>query len=258
MTETYACSACKETKPRGAFYEYLNKKSSRPVTYECRDCKRKSRSAETFKRALKAHEATCDWCLWPKRLVADGICAECLASEGVHFCERCKTSLPEEHFASPTETICKTCIQAMFEFSLGEVELKPPRPPPTASNFEPPPEARRGERCAWGRKRVTDSSWSQERKLLEHLLRHKYGIGTDEYYQMLAAQDGKCAVCKQAPRGRRRLFVDHDHVTGAVRGLLCGGCNSGLGFFKDSAANLAAAIDYLKKKGPTAGDREPL
>ena len=75
MTETYICSACKETKPRGAFYEYINKKSSRPVTYECRECKKKSRSAEPFKRALKAHSTTCDWCLWPKRLVAAGTAA---------------------------------------------------------------------------------------------------------------------------------------------------------------------------------------
>ena len=48
---------------------------------------------------------------------------------------------------------------------------------------------------------------------------------TWEHYQtMLAAQGGRCAICRRLPNGRR-LEADHDHVTGKVRGLLCNGCN---------------------------------
>lgn len=52
---------------------------------------------------------------------------------------------------------------------------------------------------------------------------------------------GLCALCRAAPA----VHVDHDHVTGKVRGLLCFNCNGGLGQFKDRIDVLQAAVDYL-------------
>jgi hypothetical protein len=54
---------------------------------------------------------------------------------------------------------------------------------------------------------------------------------------MLLTQGGICAICKGAPAAR----VDHDHVTGAVRALLCFNCIGGLGQFKDDPTFLHAA-----------------
>jgi Recombination endonuclease VII len=70
---------------------------------------------------------------------------------------------------------------------------------------------------------------------------------------MLQAQDGKCAICalvfdvgSTARKGvARRPHIDHDHSTDEVRGLLCHGCNVGLGWFRDSPAALIAAAEYL-------------
>jgi len=71
-----------------------------------------------------------------------------------------------------------------------------------------------------------------------------YGITSVEYDAMLARQGGVCAVCGTAQTDRR-LAVDHDHVTGRVRGLLCNACNRGLGYFADDRTRLMAAAAYL-------------
>jgi hypothetical protein len=59
-----------------------------------------------------------------------------------------------------------------------------------------------------------------------------YGITEEEYQRLFRLQGGRCAICRRVPRGRR-LAVDHDHITGEPRGLLCGGegnnnCNWGM------------------------------
>jgi len=64
---------------------------------------------------------------------------------------------------------------------------------------------------------------------------------------MLTKQGGVCLVCFCPPAGKR-LAVDHDHVTGAVRGLLHIRCNAGLGQFDDDPALLRQAADYLEGK----------
>lgn len=77
--------------------------------------------------------------------------------------------------------------------------------------------------------------------------KRKYGITTKEYESMLTKQDNKCNICKRSARPERRLAVDHCHVTGKVRGLLCQKCNMSLGLLKDSEENLKAALTYLKR-----------
>jgi hypothetical protein len=67
----------------------------------------------------------------------------------------------------------------------------------------------------------------------------------DEYELILAAQGGKCAICRGGT-SKRHFAVDHNHKTGEVRGLLCGRCNSGLARFMDNRTNLWRAHRYLK------------
>lgn len=74
-----------------------------------------------------------------------------------------------------------------------------------------------------------------------------YGLSPEQYLDMLEKQQGKCAICKLEPTSKRGLAVDHDHETGEVRGLLCGGCNTALGSFKDDPEVLTSAIEYLRK-----------
>jgi hypothetical protein len=92
--------------------------------------------------------------------------------------------------------------------------------------------------------------WSLKTPCPNSGLRRLYGISGRTYNRMRQQQKGKCAICgKSAEEIGKRLTVDHDHKTGKVRGLLCGMCNSALGFAKDSTEVLGAAIKYLKENG---------
>lgn len=79
-----------------------------------------------------------------------------------------------------------------------------------------------------------------------------YKISIDQYIDMVQKSENKCDICRNEEEimfkgKRRRLSLDHDHSNNKVRGLLCGGCNAGLGHFKDDINRLQSAIDYLKK-----------
>ena len=80
----------------------------------------------------------------------------------------------------------------------------------------------------------------------DYELKSKYGITLEEYNARLLKQDNKCAICGGINRSGKRLAVDHCHVTGRVRGLLCSNCNNGLGLFQDNSEFLNKAAAYLK------------
>ncbi|MFC5754348.1 endonuclease VII domain-containing protein [Actinomadura rugatobispora] len=73
-------------------------------------------------------------------------------------------------------------------------------------------------------------------------LRARYGVGEGEIEELLAVQRGFCAICCD----KAAENVDHDHVTGVVRGLLCGGCNTGMGQLGDDPVALRRAADYVQ------------
>jgi len=83
-------------------------------------------------------------------------------------------------------------------------------------------------------------------KLRDKRFREKYSITLDDFWDLLEAQEYCCKICgTKFPNTTTAPVVDHDHETGVVRGLLCHGCNVGLGRFKDNVDVLAAAIKYL-------------
>lgn len=75
----------------------------------------------------------------------------------------------------------------------------------------------------------------------------QYGLTKDEYLSLFEQQGGRCAICDNEPATQRGLHVDHCHATNEVRGLLCHGCNTGLGLFKDNLSVLEKAISYLRR-----------
>lgn len=96
-----------------------------------------------------------------------------------------------------------------------------------------------------GRKKQFETTADQRKAAW---LRTEYGLSWDAYLAMVAAQCGLCAICSKS-RGRRPLHVDHDHVTGKVRALLCYKCNSGIGNLNDDPNLMEKAAAYLRQHG---------
>ena len=87
-------------------------------------------------------------------------------------------------------------------------------------------------------------------------LRYNYGITLDEYNNILNNQNGKCATCGTTKPGGRKsgrggkievFFVDHNHKTGEVRGLLCNICNRTIGYVNEDVELIQNMIKYVKK-----------
>lgn len=87
------------------------------------------------------------------------------------------------------------------------------------------------------------------------ILKHRYNLTPDQYFELLDRQNGLCAICGNPPREGRRLSVDHDHdccpdkgksCGGCVRGLLCQNCNALLGMAAERIDVLRSAIEYLE------------
>ena len=77
-----------------------------------------------------------------------------------------------------------------------------------------------------------------------HRLKARYQITLEEYDLLFEKQKGRCAICDKTEN--RKLAVDHCHVTGKVRGLLCTKCNFGIGYLNHSIPTLESAIKYLR------------
>ena len=119
---------------------------------------------------------------------------------------------------------CKSCGK---EHEQSSREIKRNQAPMSCKNFKP-------------------SNWSGlERE--DNIMRKKYGISTNDFEALLAFQGGGCAICsKPISKLRRRMNIDHDHATNTVRGILCSGCNTGLGQLGDSIEGLKKALYYLE------------
>ena len=96
---------------------------------------------------------------------------------------------------------------------------------------------------AW---RTADPEGARQRQRRSNIGR--LGVTPERFDEMLAEQGGRCAICSTTDPGQShgRMSIDHDHSTGAVRALLCHGCNAGLGNFKDDPDALEAAARYLR------------
>lgn len=93
------------------------------------------------------------------------------------------------------------------------------------------------------RRKELNNKTREYHRATHYHIRSKYGLTKEMYDEMVAAQNGVCAICLVQPD---KLFVDHNHNTGAVRGLLCHSCNVSIGHLKEDLSVLKSAIRYLE------------
>jgi hypothetical protein len=109
------------------------------------------------------------------------------------------------------------------------------------------PEVRK-KQLARGRLRIRN--WDKERNA-SYL--NRFGITAKDYDKMVVERNNLCDICglpesRMGSDGRKtRLSIDHCHLTGNIRGLLCSRCNMAIGLFDDDADKLKKALKYIYK-----------
>jgi hypothetical protein len=217
--------ACCRVNPRDSYDSY------------CADCRRikNKESQERFRN--KVQTAPCACCYIAPRHEYSSYCQDCLREKSkehrerwaanaiipeAKLCPRCEIVKPADEFdrSSGTSTgLAAYCRPCVYDYN------------------------RTNKRDIWQGKPL------EQRAALSRkwMLKSKYGLTPEEYDRMLEAQDGKCAICGSSDSGRKccSMPVDHNHVDGSLRQLLCWTCNTGLGLFGEDIDLLASAIDYL-------------
>lgn len=251
-TPTRTCSRCESVKPTDEFHR--NPKSGHG--YWCKECERE-RHRERMERGRREHASA--------EPPSEKRCSACGGTFG-----------PEAFYASTRDQLggwCKQCslargretrAQRKREFKSGERQPAPEKrcsrcleiKPADAFNFRPETRSGLASRCRECMAAVHEANREtcnartrayarKHRDRLKAIARLRcYGITSDEFAQVLAEQDGRCAVCGD---DERPLVIDHDHQTLRFRGLLCDLCNRGLGLFRDDSERLHAAVEYLAR-----------
>ena len=100
---------------------------------------------------------------------------------------------------------------------------------------------------------ANNKKWREENKeqdalvMLKARLKRKYNLSIDEYKTLIESQNNSCKVCGTHAKNnlKGKLYIDHCHTTGKVRGLLCMKCNSALGLLNDDKVLIQNLLDYL-------------
>lgn len=114
--------------------------------------------------------------------------------------------------------------------------------------------SRNEEIAEYQRRRRAGRTGGEREREKDYQLNYHFGISLEDYQELLEAQGYSCAVCKK-PHGEDRhsqgrskgLSVDHNHVTGRIRGLLCSDCNRAIGQLQDSPELCRRAAEYLEQ-----------
>lgn len=178
----------------------------------------------------------------------DGLSSRCVTCTQTDMRDRWRAKHPERAaWVMPTEKRCNGCgeTKPLEDFHRHsrhkdgrQARCKICQTQSVLTGYRDNPQRHAAYNREWSRK-------NRDRKA-DIALKTRFGLPHGTYARLLSKQDGRCAICRtDTPRGHGRFHVDHDELTGAVRGLLCTSCNTGIGQLKHSKEILLAAVDYL-------------
>lgn len=214
---TVICKTCKYPKNETEYYSSKNKSGHESSCKTCSDLRHyERRRAKRIANGLKVNFPT--------------IVSRQLLAEGMKFCPRCKQILPLDDFStmkvrSGIASHCKECSNQIAR------ELN--------STFE--------------RKMIRQQKYKRNReKSINDKLVRKFGLTYDEYKIKLESQNGVCSICGKSPEQNKKLLaVDHNHVTGKIRGILCSSCNICIGFIEKNNLDFNKIKEYLNQHNIT-------
>lgn len=159
-------------------------------------------------------------------------------------CKMCEQQLPLEQFRKHKLTKDRLniwCNSCQISYQKEWVKQNPEKANWRKRNPEKSKKARR----AWEASNPEKVRGCWIKKYWPHLTGNEAII---EYQRLFEKQQGSCAICGlKECSPTKRLAVDHDHVSGKVRGLLCDRCNRGIGYFRESIDIMSNGITYLKR-----------
>ncbi len=163
------------------------------------------------------------------------------------ICPRCKiekdlSEFPKHKNSEKPRSYCRVCeLERSREWSAKYPERKKDS---SQKYFE-----RNKDRLITQKQKDRNSNKNNIR-IKERLSRYRKFFALSDFENLLVIQENECAICKTSFGDISKpyaLFIDHDHQTSIVRGLLCKNCNYGLGNFFDNPDLLFRAIQYLRK-----------
>lgn len=156
-------------------------------------------------------------------------------------CTRCEKFLDDDQFYKRNKSkdglsyYCRTCCkQQGYEYYHANPKLYNDR---SHKNYR--------------RLKVKDPDFNKKRYQNQQRsfhLKKNFGLSETDYQNLFILQNGVCAICQEPNKSKIHFAVDHNHVSGKIRGLLCYSCNTGLGKFKENVETMNRAIMYLKSQ----------
>lgn len=201
-------------------------------------------STDSAKRAREYHKAAL--CHPERRHAARGMCVECYTASY----PKSKRAQCHPDRLHHTHGLCRSCYEQKLRKEL----------PGYAERHD-------ASSRAWSelnKDRIAEASRKYQRnpRVVEARFRRarasalsRYGLTIEDEVDILGRQGGGCGICG-GPSGRKQFELDHDHVTGKLRGLLCPRCNKGIGLLGDSAEGVRKALDYLTNSPARAAKEE--
>lgn len=209
------CGSCNDYFYLDHFYQFFSKERNK-IRFQCRKGRKKKEPNFLEKMGFKRKEGTKS-------------CFNVPLVDGRVFCKYCNDAFDESHFNIIKYKNRKNKDKEVVQYTCKKHDIRFREDNPQKSY---------------------ESLYKNDLQLYKKdvNLQREYGITLGDYNNKFMEQQGCCAICnKHQSEFKKPLFVDHDHDTGKVRGLLCNKCNWAIGLLDDSIKRLESAINYLEK-----------